>query len=185
MSNGLGAGFFAISLLAVLAGLAILAILATIAATVLHRRTGRVPTLLRYLLGAICLCVLGVAGFGILLLSDEAPAVAGLFVTIVVIPFLLGGVYFERTTEGTRLAVISTTVMAWGLPFFLGVAVAFGVLNGISSVLDLAPAESRQLGIAWITGAAGGTAILLGMIPIGTRLGGMVRSATGTRDRQP
>lgn len=71
MSNGLGAGFFAITLLVVLAGMAILVVLTMIASAVYHRRTGHIPMLFRYLLVVICAGVLGVTGFGILLLYDE------------------------------------------------------------------------------------------------------------------
>lgn len=181
MSNGLGAGFFALTILAVLAGLAILVTIATVASAVYHRRTGQMPTPLRYLLVVICLGVLGVAGFGILVLFDEAPAAAWLVGSIVVVPLLVVGAYLDRTTGFSRIEVVTTTVMAWGVPFLLGVVVVFGVTNGIGSVFDLAPAESRQLGVPWIAATVGGLAIILGMLPLGNRLGRMLHSATGVR----
>jgi len=183
MSNGLGAGFFAITLLAVLAGLATLVVLAMIVSAVSHRRIGHTPTLLRYLLVLLCVGVLGVAGFGILFVYDETPAIAWLLTSIVVVPFLVVSVYLARSTGLSRFDVMTTTAMAWGVPFFLGVGVAVGVVNGIESVFDLAPAESRQMGVAWIAAAVGGLTTILGMIPIGNRLGRMVDSATTARER--
>lgn len=182
MSNGLGAGFFAITLLAVLAGLALLVVLSTGVSWVWYRRAGRVPAPLRYLLVAVGVGVLGVAGFGVLVLFDEAPAVAGLFALLVVVPLLVAGGYLERTTGLGRLDVAATTVMAWGLPFLLGVVVVFGVTTGLSSAFDLAPAEFRRLGVAWAGAAVGGITVVLAMIPLGTRLGAVVRPVeTGER----
>lgn len=183
MSNGLGTGFFALTLLAVLAGLAILVVVTTIASAVYHRRTNYTPTPVRYLLGVLCVGVLGVAGFGVLVLYDEAPAAAWLFASFVVGPFLVVGSYLVRTTGLSRFDVITTTVMAWGIPFFLGVAVALGSLNGITSVFDLAPAESREMGVAWIAAAIGGVTIVLSMIPIGNSLSTVLYSETASRKR--
>lgn len=53
MSNGLGAGFAALSLLAVLGGLAAVSVLATGGAALIGRRAGRLPTPLRYLSVAV------------------------------------------------------------------------------------------------------------------------------------
>lgn len=178
MSNGLGAGFFAITLLAVLAGLASFVIVTTIASAVYHRRTGNIPMGVRYLFGVICVGVLGATGFGILLLSDEAPAVAWLFTSIVILPFLIVSGYLAHTTGLSRLDILTTTVMAWGIPFFLGVIVTFGAMNGIESVFNLAPAASRQSGVAWIAATTGGLTIILSMILISDRLGRMVQSVT-------
>ena len=181
MSNGLGTGFFALTLLAVLAGLAILVIVATIAFAVYVRRAGDTPRLARYLLGMLCAGVLGVAGFGILVLYDEAPVAAWLFTSFVLGPFLVVSSYLVRMTELSRFDVIAVTVMSWGIPFFLGVAVALGALNGINSVFDLAPAESRQMGVAWIAGLIGGVSIVLSMIPIGNHLSTMLYSGIASR----
>lgn len=118
--------------------------------------------------------VLGVAGFGIGVLYDEAPAAAGVFVLLVGGPYTTASVYLAHRTELSRLDIITTTVMAWGGPFLLGVIITFGALTGIDSMFELAPAESRQLGVPWIAATTGGSAIILGMIPIGNRLARMV-----------
>lgn len=178
MSNGLGAGFFAITLLAILAGLAILVILTTIAIALYHRRANYTPMWFRYLLVVLCAGVLGVAGVGILVLYDEAPAAAWVFTSFVGGPFLVVSIYLLRTTESSRFDVVVTTVMAWGVPFFIGVFVALGALYGINSVFDLAPAESRQMGVAWIAAAGGGITIVGSMIPIGNRLRKVLYSKT-------
>lgn len=91
-------------------------------------------------------------------------------------------VYLERTIEGACLDIFITTTMTWGLLFLVGVIVVFGVTNGITSVFDLAPTESRRRGIAWIASVIGGITIILGMIPIGTRLRETLLSATGTQE---
>ncbi len=179
MTNGLGTGLFAVTLLGLLAGLALLTVLAAIAVALFARRTGRVPPSLRYLLAAICVGVLGVAGFGILVLFDEAPAAAALFASLAAVPVILAAVYFERTTGGTRLDAVGTTAMAWGGSFFLGVVVALGANTWINAAFDLAPAESRQLGVVWIATAVAGITVVLGTVLVGTRIGGWLRSGTG------
>lgn len=182
MSNGLGTGFAALSLIAVLAGLALLVVLSTIVSCAFYRRTGHTPPPLRYLFVVIGIGVLGVTGFGILALADEAPVLAWLFACVALVPLVVVRLYLSRTTGLTRVEAITTTVMAWGLPFLLGVVVAFGVTNGLNAAFGLAPAESRRLGIAWIASAVGGLTVVLGMLPIGARLGGMVRAETGIQE---
>jgi hypothetical protein len=178
MTNGLGAGFFALTLVAVLAGCALFGLLGTAVATVYFRQRGRVPPPVRYLLALVGVGVLGVGGFGVLVLYDEAPAAAWLFSWVVVLPFLAVGGYLARTTAGSRLEVLGATTMAWGVPFALGLVVVFGVMAGASAAFDLAPAESRGLGVAWIAAVAGGLTVVLGMLPIGARLGPMLYSRT-------
>lgn len=182
MTNGLGAGFFALTLLAVLAGLALLVVLVTVAVYAFDRRTGRVPALLTYLVVVVGAVALGVTGFGILVLYDVAPPVAGLLALTALVPILVVGGYLDRTTELGRVDVVATTVMAWGPTFLVGLVVVFGVASGINAVFDLAPAESLQAGIPWIASAVGGLAIVLGMLPVSDRLGGVVHSATATRE---
>jgi hypothetical protein len=181
MSNGFGAGFFAITLLAVLASLAAFLIIATVASVIYHRRTGQAPTLLRYLFVVIWLGVLGVSGFGVLLLFDEAPAAAWSVTSLVVVPLLAVGVYLARMSRLSPIGVITTTVMAWGVLFLLGVVIVFGVANGIDSVVGLAPAESRQLGVPWIAATAGGLTVTVGMVILGDRFGRMIHSTTSVR----
>lgn len=182
MSNGLGAGFFALTLLAVLGGLALLGLLGAIVSYVFHRQTDRTPLLLRYLLVLIGVGALGVAGFGVLIMYDEAPIVAGMFTSIALLPFLIVSVYLARTTQLLRVDVGATAVMAWSPSFLLGMAAAFGALSGINSVFNLTPVESRQLGIAWLAFAIGGIVIIFGMISLSKWLRRVVGSKTGTRE---
>jgi hypothetical protein len=150
---------------------------------VYRRRTGSVPSPFRYLLVAIGVGVLGVAGFGVLVLYDEGPVAAWLLASIVLLPLFLVGVYLARTTALSRVDVLATTVMVWGVPFFLGVGVAMGVMTGLDSVLDLAPAESRRLGTAWIAAAVAGLVVTLSMITIGSRFGRELPGMTAARER--
>lgn len=170
MSNGLGAGFAAITLLAVLAGLSFLVALAAGTAYALHRRMGRIPWPLRLLVVVVGVVVLGVAGFGVLALFDEAPPVAGLLAATVLAPLLAVGGYLFRTMESPYVDVAATTVLAWGFLFLPGVAVAFGVTAGASDVLGLTTGESRRLGVPWLASAVGGSTVVLGMLIVGSRL---------------
>lgn len=182
MSNGLGAGFASLTILVALTGLACLGILATITRFAFYRRTGRLPASFRYLHGAILAVVLAVAGFGVLALYDEAPAAAGVFALTVLFPILVGGFYFDRTTERSRFDVAITTFMTWGPSFLVGVVFVFGTMVGVSSIFDLAPAETRQMGIAWLASTVGGVVVVLGMIFVGTRLRGLIGSGMRTGD---
>ena len=133
MSDGLGAGFFRITLLAALGGVALLLVEATGIAVVFRRRTDRIPTPLRWVVTAACLAAFVVGGFVVLALFDEAPPLAGLFAVAVVFPFLTVGTYLERTTDLSRVDTVATTGMAWGLLFLTSVAVAFGARRLIAS----------------------------------------------------
>lgn len=181
MSNGLGAGFFAITLLAVLAGLAVLITLLTVISIVFTRRRGHSPRLLGYLTVIVGIAVVAVAGFGILVLVDEAPAAAYLITLIVGIPLIVEYLYLVRRTSLPRCEAYTATLMAWCVPFFLGVIAVFAVMNGIESVFELAPAESRQLGVAWIAATIGGFVVILSMIPISNHLIDTLRWAEGSR----
>ncbi|PSP80065.1 hypothetical protein BRC81_02385 [Halobacteriales archaeon QS_1_68_20] len=183
MTNGLGTGFFAITLLAVLAGLALLGVAATAVAAAFYRRSGRISTRIRYPFVALLVAVLGVAGFGILVLFDEAPTAAGLFAGIVALPFLLVAVYLDRTTALSNLDVAAATVVAWGPAFLLGVVVVFGANAGTVAAFDLAPAEARRLRVAWIASAAGGVAVVLGMVSIANQVVGLLDPGASTRER--
>lgn len=177
MSNGLGAGLFAVTFVAILAGLALLAVLATIVSVAFRRQTGRFPALLRYPVVAIGIGALGVSVFGTLVVYEDAPAAAGIFLLLGVLPLLVASTYVHSTTDLGRIDLVVTTVMAWGLPFLLGVVLAVGVMSGINSVLDLTTLEARQMGVPWIALAVGGIGIVLGTIALGHRIGRMVRSS--------
>jgi hypothetical protein len=181
MSNGLGAGFAAPAPPAVLAGLALLAALTALGAYAFARRAGAVPAPIRYLSVALGVGVLGVADFGAPALHDGAPPVAWLFLAVAFVPLAVVGVHLDRTTGLARVDVAATTVMAWGLPFLLGVLVALGATNGISSALGLAPAQSGGIGVPRVAAALGGVAVVLGTRPFADRLAETVRSGTESR----
>lgn len=181
MTNGFGAGFFAVSLLAVLIGLALVANLAVLVAYWFHRKRSRLPRWFHYLPIVIGVVVLATAGFGVLLLYDEAASLAALFALVAVIPLLVVGGYHRRTTDASDLEIVSTTVMAWGPTFLVGVVLVFGVMIGLQSALGLAPGESRQLGLAWLAAGSGGLAVVVGMVLLGPRIGRLLGARPASR----
>ena len=186
MSNGLGAGFFALTLLTVLAGLAGLSCVAALAVTGWHRRRGVVPNAIRYLLAALGVGIVGLGGFGVLVLIDESFRAAWLFVALDLAPFLVAGGYLRHRQDASRTAGIAATTGAWGGPFLLGLAVAFGVLAGAQSAFALAPVESRELRVAEFAFTVGGVAVAAGTVALGDRLLpaiGTTPTAADRRDR--
>jgi len=170
MSNGLGAGFFGVTLLAILLGLAAVLTIALAGVVVLRRWIGTVPQLLKYVSIAVLGGVLVVAGFGVLAMYDEAVLLAVLFLVIVFVPLTAVGIYLHQTTELTRVDVLVTAGLAWSLPFVIGVGVTFALTIGISSTLDLAPAESQRLWVVWIAMLVGGAVIVIGSVLLGKYL---------------
>lgn len=170
MSNGLGAGFAGLTLLAVLLGLATLLALSLIGVFVFRRRTDAVPRHLKYFSVAVLGGVILVAGFGVLALYDEAATLAALFLAIVLLPLAAVGVYVQRATGLNRLDTLATVGLAWSLPFLVGLVVTFGLTTGIGSTFDLAPAESRRLGLAWIASTVGGIVVVIGSVLLGKRV---------------
>lgn len=165
-------------LLAVLAGLAALLTLSLAGVFVFQRRTEAVPRVLRYLSVALLAGVMLVAGFAVLALYDEAAPLAVVFVAIVFVPLGAVGMYLHRTTELLRLDTLVTAGLAWSIPFLIGLTVTFGGLNVITSVFDLAPAESKQLGLHWIATAVGAVVAVLGTLWLGKHVSTSVDLAT-------
>jgi len=93
-----GPGFSTL-LVRILAGLAILVLVATVAGAVYKRRAGYVPRPFGYVLAVLCVGVVGVSGFGVLVLYDEASVLAWLFASIALVPFLVVGPYLARTAR--------------------------------------------------------------------------------------
>jgi len=176
MSNGLGAGFAALTTLAVLGALALLVLLSTTIAWAFRRRTGRVPAPVRYLLALVGVAALGIGGFALLAFADEAPMLSGLFSALVVVPLLVVGGYLARTTGLAPLEAAAATAMAWALPFLVGVVVAFGTMVGVRTALGITATEARNMGIPWVAAAVAGI-VVLGAALLGTRLVTLVRSA--------
>ncbi|AZH26788.1 hypothetical protein [Haloplanus aerogenes] len=177
MSNGLGAGFAALTLLGVLGGIAVLATLSTVAAYAWVRRTGRLPGPFRY-----GFALLGVTGFGVLALYDEAPAAAGLFLLLGLLPQLVAAATLDRWLSVSRPDLVTTTMMAWSAPFLVGVPVTFGAMNALTSLLHVPAAGTSGTSVPWIASAVGGAVVALGTVLLGTRLVHVVRSVTTHRD---
>lgn len=170
MSNGFGAGFFGLALLAVLLGLAALLTLALVVVVVIRRRASTVPRLLNYGSLAVLGAVLLVAGFGVVAMYDEAVLIAVLLLMTVFVPLAAVGLYVHQTTSSSRLATLATTGVAWGVPFVVGVGITFGLMIGVSSALGLAPAEPERLWVAWTAMLVGGAVVLAGSLLLGKHL---------------
>ena len=184
MSNGLGTGFFALTLLTVLAGLAGLSCVAAVAVTGWHRRRGVVPNAARYLLAALGVGIVGLGGFGVIVLIDEAFRAAWLFVTLNLAPFLIAGSYLRHRQNASMTAGMAATTVAWGGSFLVGVAVAFGVLAGAQSAFALAPVESRELRVAELAFTVGGVAVAAGTVALGHQLLPAIETTPAAADRR-
>lgn len=167
MSNGLGAVFAGLTLVAELLGLAVFLAVCLAGVFVSRRRTGSVHGLLRYVSIALLGLVIVVAGFGVVALYDEAPPLAVLFVAIVLIPIAAVGGYLHLTTELAPIDTLATAGVAWSLPFVVGVADTVGLTTGLGSVLDLPPAGTGRRGLVWIATAIGGFVVVTGSILLG------------------
>lgn len=178
MSNGLGAAFGGVMLLAVLSAMAGLLGLFLAGVVVSRRRTGSVPGVLRYLSVAVVLGVILVAGFAVVALFGEAATLATVFFAIVLAPLGAVGIYLHRVTELSQLDTIATAGFAWSIPFLIGLTVIFGVPNVINSMFDLAPAESKQLGLYWVATALGAIIVVLGAIGLGKHVCKSLSAAT-------
>jgi hypothetical protein len=177
MSNGLGTGFGALVLLALLVGLALLSALATVGTYAWYRQAGHFPSWLRYLFVLIGVAAVAVTGVGFVALFDEAPTAAGLFLLLGLLPLLGAGVALGRRTGSTRLALVVTTVMAWGPALLLGVTVTFGAMGVLISLLDVPAAVASETSLPWIAAAAGGVVVVVAATLLGSRLVEVVRAA--------
>lgn len=167
MSNGLGAGFAGVTLLAVLLGLAVLLAACLAGVFVFHRQRGSVPDLLSYVSVALLGAVMVVAGFGVVALYDEAPPLAVLFVAIVFLPIAAVGGFLRLRTELRPIDTLATAGVAWSLPFVVGVAVTFGLTTGLGSALDVPPAGAQRRALVWVATAMGGLVVGTGSILLG------------------
>lgn len=171
MSNGLGAGFATVTLLATLLVLAVLLVVTAAVALLSRRRRDSVPAAVVH--EAVCLLgvVLVVAGFGVLALADEAPPAAALLLALVFVP--LGGavVVLRRAADRGLESTVATAAMAWRTAFLAGVAVLFVFVAGIEPALGLATWEARRVGLPWIETALAGLIALAGATLLDPRLG--------------
>lgn len=134
------------------------------------RRTGAFPRILRYLLVAVVVGVILVAGFAVVALYDEAVTLATVFFGSVFVPLGAVSIYLHRLAELSRLDTLVTAGIAWSIPFLIGLAVTFGGLVVVTDLLDLAPAESQQLGLPWIATAVGAVVVVLGTLLLGKQV---------------
>lgn len=178
MSNGLGAGFGGLMLLAVLSVLAILLSLSVVGVVGFKRRTGSVPQFLRYLSVVLLSGVILVAGFAVAALYDEAITLAVVFVALVFVPLGAVGIYLQQTTDSSLLDTLAIAGIAWSTPFLIGVIVTFGGLNVLTGIFDVAPAESQQLGFHWIATAVGAVVVVIGSLLLSTRVSHSVDTRT-------
>jgi hypothetical protein len=139
MSDGLGAAFGSLVLLAVLVGLALLLALTATGALFARRSRGRVPDLARYLATALLSVVLAVTGLAVLALADEAPAFVPLFVALVALPLALVAAR-GRLQRAGWLDVAATAAMAWSLPFVATVALPFALVAHAGTTTGVATA---------------------------------------------
>lgn len=165
-------------LLAVLSGMAGLLGLSLAGVVVSRRRTGTVPSSLRYLPGAVVVGVILVAGFAVAALFDEVATLAAVFFATVLVPLGVVGIYLHRVTELPRRDTVATAGLAWSIPFLIGLAVTFGAPNVINRVFDLAPAESQQLGLYWMSTALGAIVVVLGALRLGKHVSKSLFAAT-------
>lgn len=178
MSNGLGAGFGGLMLLAVLSVLAVLLSFSVMGVFVFNRRIGTVPRALRNLSVVLLLAVFLVTGFAVAALYDEATTLAVVFFAIVFVPLGVVGIYLHQTTDSPLLDTLATAGLAWSIPFLFGVIVIVGGLNILTGMFDVAPAESRRLGLHWIATAVGAGVVVSGTIWLSTPISRTVGAKT-------
>lgn len=178
MSNGLGAGFAGLTLLAVLLGLAVLLVVTLVGVFLYGRRAEPVPRLLPYLSVVVLVGVILIAGFGVVALYDEALPLAVLFLAIVLVPLAAVGGAVQLTTDLGPIDALATTGLAWSLPFIVGVAVTAGLTIGLGSALGLPPAGSRQQTLVWLATAVGGIVVVAGSILLARNVGRSVSGVT-------
>lgn len=179
MSNGLGAGFALLTILAVLLGVAVLLGLLTAGAVALERRSGTRPAPIRYVAAGLLAVALVVAGFGAVALADEALVGAALLVALVFVPLAGAGAIVRRAGHPDRLALTATTAMAWGGAYIFGIAVLAGLVVGLEPALGLAPGEARQVGLPWLETAVAGLAALAVALALASGLPRLVPTVPG------
>jgi hypothetical protein len=170
MSDGLGAGFGALMLLAVLVGLALVLALTGAVAVALDRRGSGAPGVTRYVAVALLVGVLAVSGFGVLALYDEAAVLAWVFAALVVVPLSVAGAGLGHRIGRPWIDVGASVAVGWSLPFVAGVVVTFGGLQVASQGLGLASGEVQSMGLPWVAATAGGLVVTAATVATAGRL---------------
>jgi hypothetical protein len=151
MTNGLGAGFAAASLLAVLAAAAGVLAFVGVFGVLVDPGGRRVPRGFQYAAVVLLAVAAAVGGVGVIALFDEAPLVAALLAGLVPLPLLVAA---ARVVSGDavrgRVPVAATVAVAWALPFL----VALGVLAALTVGTSLPPVVTGPTAVVVGTGGA-------------------------------
>lgn len=163
VTDGLGAGFGALLIMAVLAILAVVLAAYTVIAVSVDRLRSGVPRYVQYAAVGVTGVVVAVAGFAVLALADEAPAAAALFAVLVWLPLVLAAAR-TRWSGTPWVGTAATAGMAWSGPFLAAV--------GLLWVLVV----HTDVSIPVATTAAGLT-VVVGTVLLGEYLRESVRAA--------
>lgn len=160
-----GAGFALLSLLLVLGGLAAVALLAGAVALGYRRYTGESPPEAgRYPLVLLLVAAVGVAGFGIVALVDEAPIGSGLLLAGVAVP-LVASVATLRWRNGRSWpSVGAIATVAWSAGYLLGLAAFAGIVATVPAALDIPQGSARTANVAWV--AVGVTGVVATVVAV-------------------
>lgn len=161
MFSGLLASVGSFTVVGLVAAVAVVEALAAGGAVLVGRRSGEVPTALRYLPVALVAGVLGLAGLGVLTFLEGAPHVAFLLVVTVGVPLGLGVGYASRWADLALLDAASVTAMAWGVPFLLGAFATFAFTVVGVALLDPG-ASGSSAPTVWLGAVGGGATTVAG-----------------------
>lgn len=123
MSNGLGAGFTALTIIAILFAVSILTWVVAVAATLLDRRRPESSDASTYLLVSLGIIAVAVSGFGVVAFADEAVLVSWLLACLTVLPVGVAAGIQLRTTDLSPATIGAATTVGWGVGFPAGLAV--------------------------------------------------------------
>ncbi|MDZ7702213.1 MAG: hypothetical protein U5J98_09210 [Halobacteriales archaeon] len=175
MTNGFGAGFLTLGLLAAIWGLAALLGLLGIGVSLARRRHGRVPSLVGPIAAVLLAAVVAIAGFGVLALADEAAVGAAALVATVFVPLAAVGVRTRDAGDG-RIDRLATAALAWSGPYLLAPVAFIGTNVVVTRAFDLAPAEARALGVGWLAVGVAGLTVTVGAWSLVGRASGLLGS---------
>lgn len=176
MTNGFGAGFATLGILAVIAGVAALLGLLTAGLAVTARRPGRLPGAVRYAAVGLLVAAVGLGGFGVVALLDEAAFGAVLFGLLVFLPLAVPVARGWRAGRGW-IDVLAVAALAWSGPFLLGFGVFLVLTVGVIETFQLAGGEVRALGLTWLAAGGGGAVAVIGTALLDERLARWLRNA--------
>jgi hypothetical protein len=131
MTNGLGAGFAAAGVLAVLAAVAGALALVGVFGVLVDPGGKRVPRGFQYAAVVLLAVAVAVGGFGVVAVFDEAPTVAALLAGLVPFPVLVAAArVVSRDAVRGGVPVAATVAVAWAISFLLAVGVLAALTVG-------------------------------------------------------